>query len=247
MSREVRRVPESWQHPKDARGKYIPLLHHSFTKALAEWTEENAKWQAGLMDVGAGWEPKSEAYLTMTFEHFSDPCPQASDYMPKFPESECTHLQMYETCSEGTPISPVMFTPEELAHWLADNGASAFGSRTASYEAWLATIEQGYSIGCLIGSEGAISGVEMNLRNKLEKKKEKNMNEKNEKCKFCQLEKPDHSRCEQLHKRFEELIESAHENIELEHLLIWGLSDEDQEEYSRVVEELFQHQSTFSK
>jgi len=48
---------------------------------------------------------------------------------------------MYETCTEGTPISPAFATPEELARWLADNEASAFGGMTASYEGWLRTIK----------------------------------------------------------------------------------------------------------
>lgn len=49
--------------------------------------------------------------------------------------------QMWETTSEGSPISPVMESPDDLAHWLADNNASAFGSDTASYDQWLAMIQ----------------------------------------------------------------------------------------------------------
>ena len=41
---------------------------------------------------------------------------------------------IYETCSEGSPISPAFETPEELARWLTDN---SFGSMTATYEQWL--------------------------------------------------------------------------------------------------------------
>lgn len=44
--------------------------------------------------------------------------------MPRWSAKKRTHLQMYETCSEGTPISPVMATAEELAHWLADKLAA---------------------------------------------------------------------------------------------------------------------------
>jgi hypothetical protein len=45
--------------------------------------------------------------------------------------------QMWEDTSEGSPISPVFETPELLARWLADNGASSFGNDTATYEQWL--------------------------------------------------------------------------------------------------------------
>lgn len=48
--------------------------------------------------------------------------------------------QMWETTSEGSPISPVFGTPEELARWLADTRASTFGSMTAGYDQWLAMI-----------------------------------------------------------------------------------------------------------
>ncbi|MEQ3634419.1 hypothetical protein [Thalassolituus sp.] len=47
------------------------------------------------------------------------------------------HLQMYETDSKGTPVSPVMDKPETLAHWLVDNHVSAYGRQITSYEAWL--------------------------------------------------------------------------------------------------------------
>jgi len=52
---------------------------------------------------------------------------------------------MYENTSEGTPISPPFETPEELARWLADNNASAFGGMTATYEQWLATCKGLYA------------------------------------------------------------------------------------------------------
>lgn len=57
--------------------------------------------------------------------------------MPSWPDAERTHFQMYETCSEGTPISPVLESPEAVARWCAENGASAFGYMTQSYEWWL--------------------------------------------------------------------------------------------------------------
>lgn len=49
--------------------------------------------------------------------------------------------QMWETTSEGSPMSPVFATAEELASWLADTGASMFGPDGASREQWLAIID----------------------------------------------------------------------------------------------------------
>jgi hypothetical protein len=66
---------------------------------------------------------------------------------------------MYETCSEGTPISPVMPDAVSLAHWLADNKASAFGRETATFEQWLATIKAGSAPSAMIDRRGLRSGV----------------------------------------------------------------------------------------
>jgi len=119
MGREVRMVPANWEHPKDSRDNYKPLLDGY----------ENAM-QSFAKDIEAmGLEKALE---------INDGGPRYSYYM--HPEGERTHYMMYEDTSEGTPISPAFATPEELARWLADNGASAFGYMTATYEQWLSTV-----------------------------------------------------------------------------------------------------------
>lgn len=54
-----------------------------------------------------------------------------------------------------------METPEALARWLADTGASSFGSNTATYEQWLSTIKRGWAPSLIIRGPGFGSGVEM--------------------------------------------------------------------------------------
>ncbi|MGV3723624.1 MAG: hypothetical protein ACO1SX_22230 [Actinomycetota bacterium] len=49
------------------------------------------------------------------------------------PEGE--GYQLWETTSEGSPISPVFSTPEALADWCTEN-ASIFGGEKASRETW---------------------------------------------------------------------------------------------------------------
>lgn len=44
--------------------------------------------------------------------------------------------QLWDTCGEGSPISPVAATAEELADWCAEN-ATLFGSHGTSRENWL--------------------------------------------------------------------------------------------------------------
>lgn len=154
MGREVRRVPANWEHPRDDRGHYIPL-HDGYNKRLANWDEENAKWAEGLRsDWKGGWKPIEERHRGMSFAEWDGERPRAEDYMPDWIEVERTHFQMYETCTEGTPISPVMETPESLAQWLADNEASAFGGQTATYEQWLGMIGEGWAVsGVMVAGE----------------------------------------------------------------------------------------------
>jgi len=83
-------------------------------------------------------------------------CPIFEAYEP--PKGE--GWQMWETTSEGSPISPVMESPEILAEWLVDNNASSFGRNTATYEQWLATIKAGWVISAVCDSKGFRSGVE---------------------------------------------------------------------------------------
>ncbi len=130
MGREVRRVPADWEHPADR------ALHDTFRIRRIELE----KWKAGyITDHCGGWKKLPAEYRGKR-PHVYYGSSNKRDFMPDWEPEECTHLQMYETTTEGTPISPVMATAEDLAHWLADNKASAFADMTASYEDWLRTI-----------------------------------------------------------------------------------------------------------
>ncbi|MDL2279851.1 hypothetical protein LJC15_04215 [Desulfovibrio sp. OttesenSCG-928-G11] len=163
MGREVRRVPANWEHPKDSQGRYIGLSDLSFTKMLEEYHEAKALWEQGLRKNYSGETIPVEP--DDSFEDwYEEEQPRAEDFMPEWPEHERTHLMMYETCSEGTPISPVFEKPEDLAHWLADNNASAFGNMTASYDEWLATINCGFAPSMVLTGGGTLmSGVQASI------------------------------------------------------------------------------------
>ncbi len=164
MGREVRRVPADWQHPKHWTGglrgpkeRYKPLFPgEDYQPRVDQWDEECAKWKAG-------WRPDyctDEDDRALCYEEWSGQRPHREDYMPNWPVDQRTHLMMYETTSEGTPISPAFSTPEELARWLTDNNASAFGDSTASYEGWLRVASGGYACSMVIGAQGVQSGVD---------------------------------------------------------------------------------------
>ncbi len=129
MGREVRKVPADWKHPVDElTGRHKPMF------------------PSGRYDLEASQflEKANTAGLQEAVDYFGG-APDVNDYMPTWTESECTHLMMYEDTSEGTPISPAFATPEELAQWLADTNASAFGGEGASYEAWLRIARGGWA------------------------------------------------------------------------------------------------------
>mgnify|MGYP001604300772 CR=1 FL=1 len=147
MGREIRRVPKDWQHPKDERtGEYKPLLGSSYSEDAADFMKM-----------------ANEKGLQEAVDYHGD-APDRDDYMPEWPEAERTHLMMYEDTSEGTPISPAFETPEALARWLADNGASAFGSCTATYEEWLSTCRGGWAPSMVMQGGELMSGVEFEGR-----------------------------------------------------------------------------------
>jgi hypothetical protein len=139
-----------WQHPMEWRGQwdrlsgtvktqflFKPLYDRSYADALAAF--------AANPDDYDGDEPRRE------------------DYMPDFGSDPLDRLGycMYEEVSEGTPLSPVFETPEELARWLADHNASAMGGRTATYEQWLRVCRGGWAPTAVSDSaHGMRSGVE---------------------------------------------------------------------------------------
>ena len=170
MGREVRMGPGDWNHPKADAGNYIPLHGTSYSEALAAWEDDWNLWKNGKKrNFDSFTDFVTKEYNIVNHDHdrsretFMQWCgqmPLRAEYMPDWKVEEKTHYQMYETCTEGTPISPPMETPEELARWLADNKASAFGSLTATYEEWLSTIQRGFSISALMVDGEFMSGVE---------------------------------------------------------------------------------------
>lgn len=118
MGRVVRRVPASWEHPKDKRGYYIPL-HTHFPYNEDEVAE-------GLTD---GWLDADEPNYGIGL-------------MPTWDASEATHFQLYETTTEGTPLGPVFDNLDALCEWAAEN-ATVFANFKASAEEWRRMLDDG--------------------------------------------------------------------------------------------------------
>ena len=157
MGREVRRVPPDWKHPRRGRN-YVPLFEGPWEAAAERWDRDAAQFAKGKWHDG---DPLPDSAAGLTYAEWDGERPKREDYMPTWSAEETTHWQMYETTTEGTPLSPVMPTPEALAHWLADNGANTFADMTTDYETWRRMIGVGNTpCGIIIGGARSVSGVE---------------------------------------------------------------------------------------
>jgi len=114
VGREVRRVSKDWEHPKKD-GEYIPLFDGPYSYSVRRFDSEE------IFSL-EGW--------------FTGGRPKRVDFMPDWSEDEKTHYQMYEFRSKGTPVSPVMETPELLANWMTNDSKNNADSQE-SYEVWL--------------------------------------------------------------------------------------------------------------
>ncbi len=109
MGREVRKVPPDWQHPKDKKGNYIPCYDQDYTSACKKWYE-------GVMDFVPNEDYK------WYHEYAGDPPDEERYRSRKWIKTEATHFQLYENVSEGTPVTPIFSTKEELINYLVKNG-----------------------------------------------------------------------------------------------------------------------------
>lgn len=162
MGREIRRVPPNWEHPRwteeDARrceliGQLRPCDDIDYPTACAKWKEQFAEWENkgpirrmkdGTLWKGEFWE--------------SYPTPDEDTCRPVFTE-EPTWWQVYETVSEGTPISPAFATKEELIEYLVENGdewAQRRGTSPPSRAAVEAFVEGGWAPSMLVNTERGV-------------------------------------------------------------------------------------------
>jgi len=111
MSREIRRVPANWEHPKNEYGNYLPLLDNDFDTAAKKWDFDYELWEKG--------EHPDQEKNREFWEYWGNP-PQRELYHPKWDNADW--YQVYETVSEGTPVTPPFATKDALIDYLVING-----------------------------------------------------------------------------------------------------------------------------
>lgn len=152
MGREIRRVPANWQHPKYSEetahnprliGEYIPL-REGYEAALADFKKsiETLGLGPAIDEWGGG--------------------PQSDDYV-QYGGAPCDWFQVYETVSEGTPVSPPFATPEELVEYLVQKGdfwSQKRGEPGYSRKAAEAFVGSGWAPSTVIKNGKAMNGIE---------------------------------------------------------------------------------------
>ena len=120
MSREIRRVPEGWEHPTGDDG-YIPMFDGSYADAAEDWLRRLMAWESGEDKDREHAKDRHSGEAVRYFWDWHDGPPDRHTYRPEF-TSEATHYQVYEAVSEGTPVSPVFPDVGSLRVWLLGQG-----------------------------------------------------------------------------------------------------------------------------
>lgn len=156
MGREIRKVPKGWQHPEN-EGVLQPLYDRDYETEISEWINFHNQWLKGE-------HPDQKKYSDATAKHkfyaqWSDNPPDIGYYRPKWKDSERTCFQMYETVSEGTPVTPVFETEEALVDYLVNVGERHGGKH--SRKAAEAFVKDGWAPSFVMTPEHGIkSGVD---------------------------------------------------------------------------------------
>lgn len=123
MGREIRRVVPNWEPPKKQRydmrlGRYVdeyqPQYDDGFAPKMRRWYAEWEAWERGE-------KPKGAEDCANFWDWDGGP-PDPEYHRPDWKEEEMTWFQVYETVSEGTPVTPAFATKAELVEYLATNG-----------------------------------------------------------------------------------------------------------------------------
>lgn len=122
MGREVRRVPPNWEHPKSHNDNYQPLYD---SDGEQDWLDYLCAWDNWVN--GGGFESAVSGGFdgTRTYRSFCDwhgTPPNQKYHRPSWNPDDATWFQVYETVTEGTPVSPSFATREELVEYLVQHG-----------------------------------------------------------------------------------------------------------------------------
>lgn len=134
MGREIRKVPKGWEHPKrenrySGKEEYQPMYDEYYGDAVEEWIKSHYLWLEGKhpeQDPSYKW-----------YAEYAGSGPDIEYYrQEKWTEEEANCFQIYQTVSEGTPVSPVFESLEEMEKWLIKEGHSEKSAKAFCESGW---------------------------------------------------------------------------------------------------------------
>ena len=136
MGRELKRVPMDFDYPLKQVWygyflNYIPTCKSTNDIDYCKQCKEFARIK-GIKETRYEC-PDYDDYFKEVKEKLKELCepPKGDGY------------QLWETTSEGSPVSPVFETLDELCEWCEDN-ATTFGDKKASKEEWKQMLSDGF-------------------------------------------------------------------------------------------------------
>lgn len=119
MGVEIRRVPVGWVPPQRERGGTQPQYDSTFEEAAKAWLDGLEAWQRGERPTYFN----ADAWPSdLQFWEYEGMPPDREYYRPDWSEDEMVGWCVYETVSEGTPVTPAFATQDELIEYLVANG-----------------------------------------------------------------------------------------------------------------------------
>jgi hypothetical protein len=177
MGREIRKVPLGWEHPSEAmlpwqldNGyhryhkpgefgyglKFQPMYDNDIESKWREWKEELDQWldgQHAMQIKFPGEEGSKPTYAN--FVGWEGRSPDPDSYRSEvWTAEEANCYQIYETVSEGTPVSPVFETLDEMEQWLIGQGYSEAAAKGFCKIGWVPS-------GMFSPQTGIVTGIEI--------------------------------------------------------------------------------------
>ena len=136
MGRELKRVPLDFNYPLKQVWygyfmNYISTCHSNDSKDYCEQCKKMAEIKGIPM----------KSYGCPDFDNYLKEVQEKLKMLCEVPEGE--GYQLWETTSEGSPVSPVFETLDALCEWCEDN-ATTYGSSKASKEQWKQMLTDGF-------------------------------------------------------------------------------------------------------
>lgn len=153
MGREIRRVPVDFVHPYDIYGHLQGMFNQTLAEADEEWELELADWRA------KGGTNMLEFVEDYGIKPSDDSGAMKAYYRPDdWPPEDERGWVVYQTVSEGSPVTPCFATKDELWFHLVNHGTDY--DTPMSREAAQAFIDNGWVPTFIGSSNGIVSGLQ---------------------------------------------------------------------------------------